>query len=53
MQYGTCLTYFLNQASNVTLEYCRTEDMPADLFTKALPRAKLEHLARLFGLRPL
>ncbi|PIL25727.1 hypothetical protein GSI_11477 [Ganoderma sinense ZZ0214-1] len=48
--------HFIREAvdnHNVALEYRRTEDMPTDLFTKALPHAKLEHLSRLFGLRPL
>ena len=48
--------HFIREAvdnRDIALEHRRTEDMPADLFTKALPRAKLEHLSRLFGLRPL
>ncbi|PIL29731.1 transcription factor [Ganoderma sinense ZZ0214-1] len=48
--------HFIREAvdnRNMALEYRRTEDMPADLFTKTLPHAKLEHLSRLFGLRPL
>ena len=48
--------HFIREAvdnRNIALEYRRTEDMPADLFTKALPSAKLEHLSRLFGLRLL
>ncbi|GBE90151.1 hypothetical protein SCP_1801750 [Sparassis crispa] len=34
----------------VILQYRRTEDMPADIFTKVLPRIKVEHLSRLIGL---
>ncbi|PIL25828.1 transcription factor [Ganoderma sinense ZZ0214-1] len=48
--------HFIREAvdnRDIVLEHRRTEDMPADLFTKALPRAKLEHLSRLFGLRSL
>ena len=48
--------HFIREAvdnRDIALEHRRTEDMPADLFTKALPRAKLKHLSRLFGLRPL
>ncbi|KAL7284965.1 hypothetical protein ACG7TL_000054 [Trametes sanguinea] len=40
-------------ANKIALAYRRTEDMPADLFTKALTRARLEHLWTLFGLRSL
>ena len=37
----------------VELGYRRTEDMPADLFTKPVSRARLEHLRGLMGLLPL
>ena len=37
----------------VELGYRRTEDMPADLFTKPVSRARLEHLRSLMGLLPL
>ena len=37
----------------VELGYRWTEDMPADLFTKPLSRARLEHLRALMGLLPL
>ena len=48
--------HFIREAvddNKITLEHRRTEDMPADLFTKALPRPRLEHLSALFGLRSL
>ncbi len=32
------------------LRYCQTEDMPADLLTKSLPRATIEHLCKLISL---
>lgn len=48
--------HFIREAvedNKLSLEHLRTEDMPADLFTKALPRPRLEHLFALFGLRLL
>lgn len=48
--------HFIREAvedNKLTLEHLRTEDMPADLFTKALPHPRLEHLSALFGLRSL
>ncbi|GBE85505.1 hypothetical protein SCP_0800220 [Sparassis crispa] len=45
--------HFLHEAVDsaiIILLYRRTEDMPADLFTKSLPRVKVEHLASLMGL---
>ena len=38
---------------HVELGYRRTEDMPADLFTKPVTRARLDHLRILFGLLAL
>ncbi|KAJ8457275.1 hypothetical protein ONZ51_g11632 [Trametes cubensis] len=48
--------HFIHEAvddNKITLEHRCTKDMPADLFTKALPRPRLEHLSALFGLRSL
>lgn len=48
--------HFIREAvekGEVDLGYRRTEDMPADIFTKPLAHARLEHLRGLFGLLPL
>lgn len=48
--------HFIHEAVKrkaVELGYRRTEDMPADLFTKPVSRAHLEHLRVLMGLLPL
>ena len=37
----------------INLQYCPTEDMKADILTKALPSAKAKHFAAALGLRPL
>jgi len=38
-------------ASNeVSVQYCATDDNLADIFTKALPKAKHEHFAKLLGM---
>jgi len=38
-------------ASNeVSVQYCATENNLADIFTKALPKAKYEHFAKLLGM---
>ncbi len=34
----------------VTVHYCPTDTMPADILTKALPRPRLEELKRLLSL---
>jgi hypothetical protein len=34
----------------VTFEYCSTEDMVADVFTKALPKERHNKLITMFGL---
>nr|VWO95503.1 Uncharacterized protein [Ganoderma boninense] len=41
------------ERGEVKLGYRRTDDMPADIFTKPVARARLEHLRVLMGLLPL
>ena len=38
------------ERGNVLLEYCPTEDMTADILTKALPSMKAKHFAASLGL---
>ena len=38
-------------SDSVTLEYCPTKDMVADILTKALPRPRLDYLVEKLGLR--
>ena len=48
--------HFIREAvekGDVELGYRRTEDMPADIFTKPVARTRLEHLRSLMGLLPL
>ena len=48
--------HFIREAverGDVELGYRRTEDNPADIFTKPVTRGRLEHLRALFGLLPL
>nr|VWO99127.1 Uncharacterized protein [Ganoderma boninense] len=48
--------HFIREAverGDIDLGYRRTEDMPADIFTKPLSRVRLEHLRSLFGLLTL
>ena len=54
MQYKSCLTYFLNQDTNNTLEYCRSDWVSGPQFLLALRQRVLNvhtvfpcHLARL------
>jgi hypothetical protein len=44
-------THELVASGNIVLEYCHTDNMVADILTKALPREKVEHFVRLMGLR--
>nr|KYP75575.1 Copia protein [Cajanus cajan] len=44
--------HFIREAETtkqIQLEYCSTEDQVADIFTKALPRAKFEQLRNMLG----
>ena len=41
------------ERGEIALGYRRTEDQPADLFTKPHARARLQHLSALVGLRAL
>ncbi|CDO69616.1 hypothetical protein BN946_scf184851.g4 [Trametes cinnabarina] len=48
--------HFIREAvddEKIVLQHRCTGDMPADLFTKALPRSRIDHLRLLFGLCPL
>jgi len=36
--------------SQITLQYCPTENMTADIFTKPLPSLKVKHFASQLGL---
>ena len=38
---------------DITFRYLPTNDMPADIMTKALPRTKHEKFTMLLGLRPI
>ena len=40
------------QKGFINLIYCPTEEMTADVLTKALPNAKAKHFAKMLGLRP-
>ena len=41
------------EQGKVNVEYCKTEDMIANIFTKALPRKNFEKLRNLMGLKEL
>ena len=44
--------YFLKEVQKegeVLLEYCKTEDQLADIFTKALPKGRFENLRKKLG----
>nr|KYP66228.1 Copia protein [Cajanus cajan] len=44
--------HFIREAETtkqIQFEYCSTEDQVADIFTKALPRAKVEQLRTMLG----
>ena len=42
---------FIVQEGTINLIYCPTEDMTADILTKALPNSKAKHFAKSLGLR--
>ena len=42
---------FKVQNKSINPIYCPTEDMTADILTKALPNSKAKHFARLLGLQ--
>ena len=43
---------YVIQNGSLCLEYCPTEDMTADMLTKALPSPKVKHFASALGLHP-
>ena len=43
---------FVVQNGSIKLIYCPTEEMTADILTKALPNIKAKHFAISLGLRP-
>ena len=40
----------LYRSGDITLKYCPTSDMPADLLTKPLDCVKMKHLAKVIGM---
>ena len=45
--------HFLRETTtnkDIELKYCNTENQVADIFTKALPRAKFEQLRNILGI---
>ena len=44
--------HFEVQKGSINLIYCPTEEMTADVLTKALPNAKAKHFAKMLGLHP-
>ena len=56
MMCGSLVSWYARQQEVVangivTLEYCPTENMVADMFTKALGRVKLEYFVAIAGMR--
>ena len=48
--------HFIREAIDnglINLDYCPTEDMAADMFTKILPRVKVDYFSELVGLHAL
>jgi hypothetical protein len=47
-----CFYWLRNEVARgtITVKHLRTEDMSADILTKALPRVKVEEMAKLIGL---
>nr|KYP31936.1 Copia protein [Cajanus cajan] len=52
MKYISIKYHFIREVETtkqIQLEYCSTEDQVADIFTKALSRAKFEQLRTMLG----
>nr|KYP71434.1 Copia protein [Cajanus cajan] len=48
--------HFIREAETtreIKMEYCKTEEQVADIFTKALPRARFEQFRTMIGVREI